>query len=91
MKDFTVKKVYTLLDNLYSYQKREEPLKSLIDSITTDDVIIYGLLLDEIRSVKYFITNNESGEIEKTEDNEEYYDKYIRLQEMVEKYGNKLV
>lgn len=76
---------------MYSYQKREEPLKSLIDSITTDDVIIYGLLLDEIRSVKYFITNNESGEIEKTEDNEEYYDKYIRLQEMVEKYGNKLV
>lgn len=89
-KGISVKEVHKLCSKIrYSYL--EDELQEFIKDFKTDDVIIYGLVIDEIENKKYWITNKETGMIERTEDNKQKYDEYIRLNEIAEKLGNKLI
>lgn len=86
----TVKKAYEMVKAL-NHSWMGEEVKNIAQEFRTDDVIIYELLQDEIDSKKYWLTNKETGMIECTEDNKEEYDMYIRLNEIAENIGNKLI
>lgn len=88
-KGINVKTVYELKEKVrYSYI--EDELEDFFTNYDTDDVLIYGLIVDKINSLKWRITD-ENGMITKTEDNEEYYNAYLRYHELLEKYGYKLI
>lgn len=86
----TVKKAYQLVKEL-NHSWMGEEVTAIAHELRTDDVIIYELLQDEISNKKYWITNKETGMIERTEDNKEDYDIYLKLNEIAENIGNKLI
>ena len=88
-KGINVKTVYALKEKVrYSYMADE--LEDFFSNYDTDDVLIYGLIVDKVDSLKWRITD-ENGMITKTEDNEEYYNSYLRYNEIMERIGNKLI
>lgn len=86
----TVKKAYEMVKAL-NHSWMGEEVKNIAQEFRTDDVIIYELLQDEIDTKKYWLTNKETGMIECTEDKKEDYVMYIKLREIAENIGNKLI
>lgn len=88
----TVKNAYEFNEAVkYCYLREETGVKNIVDIFdTNEDVIMYGLLNDEIKSIEWRV-KNEDDEIVETEENHESYSKYMQLKKIASKLGEKII